>query len=127
MEQNMYRRNSTNLDSEDNSSDIIKCAEKFLEENRTKNISSADICKTLACSRSYISHKFKKQTGMSIREYIRKLRINDAKHLLEYSEMSVTDIAVKVGFEYSNYFTKVFKKEIGMAPATYRKQMRESK
>ncbi len=123
----MYRRNSTNLDSEDNSSDIIKCAEKFLEENKTKNISSADICKTLACSRSYISHKFKKQTGMSIREYIRKLRINDAKHLLEYSELTVTEIAFIVGFEYSNYFTYVFKKEIGMGPEAYRKQLSESK
>ena len=122
-----YKRNSTSSGSEDASSDTIECVKIFLEENREQNISSADICKALACSRSHLSHGFKRHTGMSIREYLTKLRINDAKNLLEYSELSITEIAFKVGYGYANYFTKVFKKEIGMAPETYRKQLSEFK
>lgn len=109
------------------SSDIVKSVKKYLEDNRAKNISSTDICKDLACSRSHISHQFKNQTGMSIREYLTKLRINDAKHLLEYSDLTVTEIAFTVGFGSSNYFTNVFKKELGVAPGVYRRNLRENK
>lgn len=114
-------------ENEDASSGIIKSVKKYLEEHRAKNISSTDICKALACSRSHISHQFKNQTGMSIREYLTKLRINDAKHLLQYSDLTVTEIAFTVGFGSSNYFTNVFKKELGMAPGAYRRKLREDK
>lgn len=105
-------------------SDIIKDVKKFLEQHRAQNISSEDICKALSCSRSHISHQFKNQTGMSIREYLTKLRLNDAKHLLEHSELTITEIAFTTGFGSSNYFTNVFKKELGMSPGSYRKQFR---
>lgn len=109
----------------DDSSDITNEVKKYLEQHRAKNITSDDICKALACSRSHISHQFKTQTGMSIREYLTKLRINDAKHLLKYSELTVTEIAFTTGFSSSNYFTNVFKKELGMSPGTYRKYARQ--
>ena len=118
---------SYNPETDDISSDIITSVKKYLEEHCSQNISSADICKALACSRSHISHQFKNQTGMSIREYLTKLRINDAKHLLEYSDLTVTEIAFTVGFGSSNYFTNVFKKELGIAPGAYRRKVRESK
>lgn len=104
--------------------DIIEKVERFLKINRTQNITSEDLCEYLACSRSHISHQFKTQTGMSIREYLTHLRIEDAKSLLLHSDLTVTEIAFSVGFGSSNYFTNVFKKESGMSPGTYRKQAR---
>lgn len=108
-------------------SDITNEVKQYLEQHRAQNITSDDICKELSCSRSHISHQFKTQTGMSIREYLTKLRINDAKHLLKYSELTVTEIAFTTGFSSSNYFTNVFKKELGMSPGTYRRQVRREK
>jgi len=103
---------------------IIEQVERYLKLNRTQNISSDDLCKHLACSRSHISHQFKNQTGKSIREYLTYLRLEDAKSLLFHSELTVTEIAFSVGFGSSNYFTNVFKKEMGMSPGEYRKKKR---
>lgn len=115
-------------DKEDNNtSDIINEVKKYIQEHRSFNITSEDVCKALSCSRSHISHQFKSQTGMSIREYITVLRLNDAKHLLKYSDLSITEIAFTVGFGSSNYFTNVFKKDTGMSPGTYRKTAKDNK
>ncbi len=103
---------------------IIEKVERYLKLNRTQNISSDDLCKHLACSRSHISHQFKNHTGKSIREYLTDLRLEDAKSLLIHSELTVTEIALSVGFGSSNYFTNVFKKEMNMSPGEYRKQKR---
>ena len=111
----------------DESSEIIKEVKKYIKEHRSFNITSEDVCKALSCSRSHISHQFKSQTGMSIREYITVLRLNDAKHLLKYSDLSITEIAFTVGFGSSNYFTNVFKKDTGMSPGTYRKTAKDNK
>jgi len=108
-------------------SDITKEVKIYLEKHRSQNITSEDICKDLSCSRSHISHQFKTQTGMSIREYLTKLRVNDAKQLLKFSDLTVTEIAFTTGFSSSNYFTNVFKKELGMSPGTYRKKVRREK
>ncbi len=108
-------------------SNIIKEVKVYLEKHRSQNITSEDICKDLSCSRSHISHKFKAQTGMSMREYLTKLRINDAKKLLKFSELTITEIAFITGFNSSNYFTNVFKKEVGMSPGAYRKKVLRKK
>lgn len=114
-------------DENDGTSEIIKDVKKYIREHRSYNITSNDICKALSCSRSHISHQFKNQTGMSIREYITLLRLNDAKHLLEYSDLSITEIAFTVGFGSSNYFTNVFRADMGMSPGTYRKNIKKNK
>lgn len=97
---------------------------RYLKKNHTRKITSSDICGHFSCSRSHLSHSFNSHTGMSIRSYINMLRVNDAKALLENSELSITDIAFSVGFDDSNYFTDVFKKSTGMSPSCYRKQNR---
>ena len=99
--------------------------ERYLKSNHTENISLSDIAKQFLCSKSHISHIFKKKTGKSIREYINDLRISDAKTLLEYSGLTVTEIAFSVGFTDSDYFSNVFKKCVGVSPMAYRKNFRK--
>lgn len=94
----------------------------YLKQYHTQNITSKDICEYFACSRSSMSHKFKAYTGMSIRDYINSLRVADAESLLSYSDLTVTEIALSVGFADSNYFTEKFKKIVGIAPTEYRKK-----
>ena len=93
----------------------------YLKRNHTSSVSLDDICKHFSCSRSLISHSFKKQTGKSIKEYLTELRLEDARSLLSYSSLSITEIAFLAGFSDSNYFSNIFKKQTGLSPMAYRK------
>lgn len=94
----------------------------FIRENRNQPITSEDICQHFYCSRSFMSTQFNKETGKSIRDYINELRIDDAKKLLTDSSLSVTEIAFLIGFDSPNYFSQIFKKQMGMSPLKYRKE-----
>ncbi len=94
---------------------------KYVKLRKNEAITSKEICKHFYCSRAYMSTQFNRYTGMSIREYINKLRIEDAKMLLKNSNLSVTEIALSVGYHDSNYFSNVFKRMMGMSPLKYRK------
>lgn len=104
---------------------LVGQVKQYLKLHRNKDITSEDICRHIGCSRSLISHQFKTSTGMSIREYLTILRLEDAKILLENSNLTVTEIAFTVGFGSSNYFTNVFKKQFGIAPGVYKKQYKK--
>ena len=68
---------------------------------------------------SHISRKFKKETGMSIPAYVSKQRIGLAKLYFEDGRTSIKDISELLGFNDSNYFSKVFKRYAGMTPSEY--------
>ena len=97
---------------------------RYIKINRNRNITSKDICRHFSCNRSYMSAEFNKYTGKSIRNFINELRVEDAKLLLVNSSLSVTEIALSVGFCDSNYFSNIFKKTTGEAPLKYRKTNR---
>ena len=59
--------------------------------------------------------------GCSIIEYIQHSKLERAKYLLTSSDMSVDGISVELGFSSRNYFTTLFKKQVGMLPTEYRK------
>ncbi|MEL4015941.1 HTH-type transcriptional activator RhaR [Dryocola clanedunensis] len=65
---------------------------------------------------------FRQQTGMSVSQYLRQLRICQAQDLLRHSEMLIGDIATRCGFEDSNYFSVVFTKETGLTPRMWRQR-----
>ncbi|MBQ7039486.1 MAG: helix-turn-helix transcriptional regulator, partial [Clostridia bacterium] len=92
----------------------------YLNFNYTKKITVDGICEKFYCSRSYIAHTFKKETGKSLPEYVNGLRIESAKNMLENSNMSIIEIASVTGFEDRSYFSKCFAKETGMSPKQWR-------
>ena len=93
----------------------------YITLHRREKLSSADICRHFSCSRSYLCHEFKRECGMTVGDFLLKARLEDAKYLLEYSELNVTDIAFTVGFSDANYFSSVFKRKVGIAPLEYKK------
>ena len=93
----------------------------YIKRNHNQNITLDDLCRHFSCSHSHLSHVFKKSIGKSFREYLTELRIEDAKALLLHSRLSVTEIALSVGFSDSNYFSNVFKKSVGISPLSFRK------
>lgn len=95
---------------------------RYIKKNYTQPITLSDVCEKLHYSRSYVSHIFKQHTGRSFRQYLTEIRLEAAKTLLQYSGLSITEIAFSVGFEDSTYFASIFKKHYGLSPSAYRKE-----
>jgi two-component system, response regulator YesN len=98
----------------------IQEIEAFLRENYEKDITLQEIAERFYLSREYISRKFKQQYNETITNYVTTIRIEKAKELLENPHLKVYEIAFKVGYQNEKYFSKVFKKLVGLTPNEYR-------
>ena len=96
---------------------------RFVQKNYGTDLKVENICRIFGCSRSYISHTFKKDTGKGFRQYLTDVRLENAKRLLALSSLNVTEIAFSVGLLDSNYFSNLFKKKHGVSPLAYRKSI----
>lgn len=101
---------------------IIRDIAKYVEANYREDISLQDIASHFFLSREYISRKFKQEFGVTMSDFISRIRIGKAKLLLENSQLRISQIAESVGYQDENYFSKVFKKQEGIRPGEYRKQ-----
>lgn len=99
----------------------------FIDFNLDAKINLSDLAEKYNVSVPYLSNLFKKEVGTTIIKYINKLRIERAKTLLNSSSLSIQDIAIHVGIYDHNYFTKVFKKEVGVAPTDFRSNSYQEK
>lgn len=92
----------------------------YLSEHHSDT--SVDVLSTkFNYSKSYISHMFRKKSGYTLKSYCNLLKIQDAKLLLEETRMSVTEVALSVGFNNFSYFINVFKNMTGTTPLAWRK------
>lgn len=76
-------------------------------------------------SPSYLSALFKQETGTTLIDYINTQRVNRAAQLLEQSSHAIAAVAEEVGILDVNYFTKIFKKTLGVTPTRYRREHKE--
>ncbi len=85
------------------------------------DLSLKSLARTLNLNPSYLSNLFKKDTGVTLTEYVTDKRVENAKYLLTSTNLQIQTIAQHCGIYDVNYFTKVFKKITGTAPQEYRK------
>ncbi len=98
----------------------ISLAKDYIDANYMNNIGLAKIAVTLNINPSYLSRKFKEKCGTSISSYISDTRIDQAKKLLIHSNLPVINVALNVGFSDQNYFSRMFKKAVGLPPQKFR-------
>ena len=96
----------------------------FIDQQYGQDLSLETIAENNYISKYYLSREFRKYTGQTPMQYLKNVRLLHAKYMLLNTDLSIQDIAEKVGFAYSNYFQIVFKAEVGMTPNQYRKQQR---
>lgn len=96
----------------------------FLEENVSHSLSVADIASFFGYSVSHFSMLFKRESGCSPMDYFIKLKMRRACRYLELTDLRPSQIYSKLGFNDVAYFTRLFKKCIGVSPSTYRKRER---
>lgn len=92
----------------------------YINANYSYNISSKSIAEKFYVNPSYASRCFSEKHGQTITEYINKVRIERAMLLLKISMTPVSNIALNVGYTDLNYFSRVFKKWVGLSPTQYR-------
>lgn len=98
----------------------IKQAAAFMESEYHRLQSLDDVASAAGLSKYYFTRMFTKTTGISPMDYVTKLRIEKAVHLLRSSSLSVEDIAYAVGYSSGSYFSKVFRNRVGFPPADFR-------
>lgn len=114
-----YHLNLTSEPQQNNKKDI-KPVKEYIEKNYALNLSIDSLAKEFFISPFYLSKKFKAETGFTINQYILGCRMGEAERLLIFSNLSVKDIAITVGYENLPYFYTTFKKYSGCTPVDYK-------
>ena len=81
-----------------------------------------EISRKLDMTPEYLGTLFHKETGITFSNYLKNYRIAKAKELLVGTNLKLYEIAEKVGYSDSKYFSRIFKKQTGMTPSEYRKE-----
>ncbi|UCF96271.1 MAG: response regulator [Spirochaetaceae bacterium] len=99
----------------------IRKAISYINENYANRIALQDVAHYTCLSPNYLSQLFKQETGKSFLEYLTHCRVEAAKKLLVQSNLAISEIAFKLGYDMPSYFSEVFKKSEGITPSQYRK------
>lgn len=94
----------------------------FIEKNFSEQLTIKEIADRLFVHPSHIMRSFKKEKGMTISEFRNLKRIHEAKQLLHHSRLPMIEIAFIVGFTNSQYFSRIFKSEVGITPSAFRER-----
>ncbi len=97
----------------------------YINDNYDKQITLELLSQLFFFSKTSLNNDFKKNTGLSIIDYLLKKRINVAQNLLLNSNKSICEIAEECGFSSQSYFYLIFRKRIGASPSAYRKKPRQ--
>lgn len=106
------------------SSPVSRCI-RMLEEQYAEDLSLETISAEIAVSKNYFCYLFKRETGVSVWNYLTNIRIRRAKELLLQTDMKSYEISFQVGYDNPGYFSKIFKKLEGMTPNEFREQKTE--
>lgn len=99
----------------------IRMACSYVEEHFSESIKLEDVARILNLNPAYFSTLFVKKTGQNFTEYVTLFRLKKACELLAQSDMNVNEIAMSLGFSDVRYFSKLFRKKMGLKPTEYRR------
>lgn len=105
---------------DESSSTAIDKAKVYIHKQYHKDISLDEVSKEVDISPYYFSKLFKEETGENFIEYLTNMRINKAKELLSKTDMSMKEICCHIGYSDPNYFSRLFKKNLGVTPTEYK-------
>jgi YesN/AraC family two-component response regulator len=102
-------------------SPTIRKAINYITLNFDSHLSLNDVAENIDVNPSHLSRQFKKETKLTITDFINRKRVEEAKLLISQKVYSVTEISLMVGYENHNYFSSVFKKFTSLTPSEYLK------
>ena len=102
---------------------FLKCAQ-YVSSHLFQPIRIDDMAKELNYARPYLCGQFSRQTGITLTNYILTEKVNEGKYLLQFSELTISEIALRLSFSSQSHFQTVFKKITGITPMEYRRSVR---
>lgn len=96
--------------------------DRYIESNVYGKVSLDSVSAYLGMNRTYFCIFFKKHYGKGFADYLNDMRVRKATKLLTDRDMHISDIARECGFKTAPYFTRAFRRSLGMSPAEYRKK-----
>jgi LacI family transcriptional regulator len=102
----------------------VSTAVRFIREHACDGIDVTDVVERVPLSRRVLESRFKRLVGRSPHEEIDRVQMNRAQELLRETDLSLVQVAEKVGFPHAEYLSVVFKKRTGLTPSGYRRQHR---
>lgn len=109
-----------NLKREAQLDSVINEAIRYIEVHYSKDITLEEVAQRMNFSPYYFSKMFKKQTGINFIDFLTSVRLENAKILIQESDLSIKEVANRVGYRDPNYFSRVFKKNMGVNPSEYK-------
>ncbi len=100
--------------------DAIKQSIRYIQDNYDKRISTSDVAEKVGVSKYYFCRIFKELTGYTVINFINLARCSNAKRLLQSGEYTVNEAATLCGFENFSYFSRTYKKHMGVSPSMER-------
>ena len=94
----------------------------YVETHYAQQLSLYDLAKQFSFNYHYLSAYFTTHYQKSFTEYLNTVRIQKAQQLLQENILSVAEVGAQVGYTDNSYFSRVFKKSLGVTPTAYRKQ-----
>lgn len=101
---------------------LVQRAKEYINENYKRDLSLDELSRELDISPYYFSKLFKEETGSNFVEYLTGLRMNRAKEMLKNDSLSMKEICAEIGYSDPNYFSRIFKKNVGLTPTEYRER-----
>lgn len=102
------------------SSEVANLAAEFIQRNLYEKIQQSDIADYASVHPNYLSSAFKKATGSSLHQFLINARIDEAKYLLSYTELSLKEISEELCFSNQSHFCKLFKAQTAYTPKEFR-------
>ena len=119
----LHTLRSLNIFTKQNTSPSVNSVLEYIEKNYAEEISLSQISKELNYSLQHLSKKIKEETGLTFIEHLQNVRINQACCLLANTSKSISEICTLSGYNDIKHFNSIFKKNIGVSPSAYRKQI----
>lgn len=110
------------LSADSRSTPPIRIVKRYIAEHYSEDISLSDAAKIVNLSPVYLSRLFKKEEGINFLDYLNQYRIDISKNLLKDVKHNILETASLSGFGSTKYFSKIFKKTVGITPSEYRKR-----
>jgi transcriptional regulator GlxA family with amidase domain len=110
------------LDVRDHGDTLVAKAQDWIKKNRTQTVEYDNLAQTLKMSRRSLERRFKQATGMTPLSYLQKLRVEQAKQMLEDGTHTFNEITYAVGYEDISFFRKIFVRLTGLRPKEYQQK-----
>lgn len=107
----------------DYSNKIVRLTKEYLEAHYTEDISLEDVATQVNVSPQYFSKLIKKNTGFNFIDWLSMMRVKKAKELFNSSNLSIKEVCYMIGYKDPNYFSRIFKKRVGITPSEYIKNI----